>query len=144
MGCCLIVGVLAASPRIILLGMWLFTDYLSRIGLPFIWGFIGWIFVPCTTIAYAIAENSFGGLQGWGTVVFAAGIVLDILLYSSGAGRGSAESSGPRPRDVSPWAGLRPAAAEGRRSRPAPPPAAAATRPSRRAPRRTRTRPAPP
>jgi hypothetical protein len=84
MGCCLIIGVLAASPRIILFGMWLFTDYLSRIGLPFFWGLIGWIFVPCTTIAYAIAENSFGGLQGWGTVVFAAGIALDILLYASG------------------------------------------------------------
>jgi hypothetical protein len=83
-GCCLIIGVLAASPRIILFGLWLFTDYLSRIGLPFIWGFVGWIFVPCTTIAYAIAENSFGGLQGWGTVVFAAGIALDILLYASG------------------------------------------------------------
>ena len=40
--------------------------------------------MPCTTIAYAIAENSFGGLQGWGTVVFAAGISLDILLYTSG------------------------------------------------------------
>ena len=84
MGCCLIVGVLAASPRIILFGLWLFTDYLSRIGLPFIWGFIGFLFVPCTTIAYAIAENSFGGLQGWGTVVFAAGIILDIVLYAGG------------------------------------------------------------
>jgi hypothetical protein len=84
MGCCLIVGVLAASPRIILLGMWLFTDYLSRIGLPFIWGLIGWIFVPCTTIAYAIAKNSFGGLHGWGTVIFAVGIILDIMLYASG------------------------------------------------------------
>ncbi len=83
MGCCLIVGILAASPRIILFGLWLFTDYLSRIGLPFIWGFIGFLFVPCTTIAYAIAGNSFGGLQGWGTVVFAAGIALDILLYTS-------------------------------------------------------------
>jgi len=84
MGCCLIVGVLAASPRIILLGLWLFTDYLSRFGMSFIWGLIGFIFVPCTTIAYAIAQNSFGGLQGWGTVVFAAGVLLDILLYSSG------------------------------------------------------------
>ena len=84
MGCCLIVGVLAASPRIILFGLWLFTDYLSRIGMSFIWGFVGFLFVPCTTIAYAIAQNSFGGLQGWGTVVFAAGILLDIMLYGSG------------------------------------------------------------
>jgi len=84
MGCCLIVGVLAASPRIILLGLWLLTYYLSRVGLPFIWGLVGFIFVPCTTIAYAIAQNSFGGLQGWGTVIFAAGIILDIMLYGSG------------------------------------------------------------
>jgi hypothetical protein len=84
MGCCLIVGVLAASPRIILLGMWLFTDYLTQAAIPFIWGLVGFIFVPCTTIAYAIAQNSFGGLHGWGTVVFAAGILLDILLYASG------------------------------------------------------------
>ncbi len=90
MGCCLIIGVLAASPRIILLGLWLFTDYLSRIGLPFIWGLIGWIFVPCTTIAYAIAENEFGGLHGWGVVVLAAGIILDILLYSAGRRRRAA------------------------------------------------------
>jgi len=40
--------------------------------------------VPCTTVAYAIAQNSFGGLQGWGTVIFAAGIVLDVVVYSSG------------------------------------------------------------
>jgi hypothetical protein len=84
MGCCLIVGVLAASPRIILLGMWLFTDYLTRAAIPFVWGLIGFIFVPCTTMAYAIAENEFDGLQSWGVVIFAAGVILDILLYASG------------------------------------------------------------
>jgi hypothetical protein len=94
MGCCLIVGVLAASPRLILFGLWLFTDYLSRFGMPFIWGLVGFLFVPCTTIAYAIAQNSFGGLQGWGTVIFAAGIVLDIMVYSSG--RRSRRSRGAR------------------------------------------------
>jgi len=28
-GCCLVFGILAASPRLILFGMWLFTDYLA-------------------------------------------------------------------------------------------------------------------
>jgi hypothetical protein len=84
MGCCLIVGVLAASPRLILLGLWIFTDYLTTAGIAFVWGLVGWILLPCTTIAYAIAQNSFGGLQGWGTVIFAAGILLDVLLYASG------------------------------------------------------------
>ena len=92
MGCCLIVGVLAASPRLILLGMWLFTDYLTTAGIAFFWGFVGWIFLPSTTIAYSIAVNSFGGLHGWGTVIFAAGVLIDILIYAGG-GRSRRERS---------------------------------------------------
>ncbi len=84
MGCCLVIGIIAASPRLILLGIWLFTSYLSQAGIAFIWGLLGFLFAPCTTIAYAIAQNSFGGLHGWGTVIFAAGIVLDVLIYYSG------------------------------------------------------------
>jgi len=84
MGCCLIVGILAASPRLILFGLWVFTDYLSQAGIAFVWGLVGFLFAPCTTIAYAIAQNSFGGLRGWGTVIFAVGILLDILIYYSG------------------------------------------------------------
>ena len=45
---------------------------------------LGSTFAPCTTIAYSIAENSFDGLQGWGTVILAVGIILDILIYYSG------------------------------------------------------------
>ncbi len=81
MGCCLIVGILTASPRLILFGMWWFTDYLTRAGIPFLWALIGLIFAPCTVIAYALAQNSCGGLHGWGAVVLAAGIVFDILIY---------------------------------------------------------------
>lgn len=84
MGCCLVVGILAASPRLILAGLWLFTDYLSQAGIGFFWGAVGFLFAPCTTMAYAIAENSFGGLAGWGTVIFAAGVILDIFIYYSG------------------------------------------------------------
>jgi hypothetical protein len=84
MGCCLVVGILAASPRLILFGMWLFTNYLAQASIAFVWGFIGFLFAPCTTMAYAIAQNSFNGLTGWGTVVFALGIVLDIVIYYGG------------------------------------------------------------
>ncbi len=81
MGCCLIIGVLAASPRIILFGMWLFTDYLSRAYASFIVPFIGFLFLPATTIAYSIAANEFGGFKGWGAVITAVGVILDIGIY---------------------------------------------------------------
>jgi len=41
MGCCLIFGILAASPRLILFGLWLLTDYLAQAGIAFGWGFWG-------------------------------------------------------------------------------------------------------
>jgi len=83
MGCCLIAGILAASPRLVLFGMWIF-GYLSQASIGWIWGFLGFLFLPCTTMGYAIAQNAFGGLSGWGAVFFALGIVLDILIYYGG------------------------------------------------------------
>ena len=38
MGCCLIAGILAASPRLVLFGMWIF-GYLSQASIGWIWGF---------------------------------------------------------------------------------------------------------
>jgi hypothetical protein len=70
-----------ASPRLILFGMWVFTDYLTRAGVSWLWGFVGFLFVPCTTVAGSIAQNEFGGLYGWGMVVLAAGVILDIVIY---------------------------------------------------------------
>ena len=84
MGCCLLLGIMAGSPRIILVGLWLFTDYLSSASVGAFWGILGFLFAPCTTMAYAIAENEFGGLQEWGVVVFAAGVLLDIFIYYGG------------------------------------------------------------
>lgn len=87
MGCCLVLGIIAASPRLILFGMWLFSDYLTRAALPWFWGFIGFLFAPCTTIAYSIAQNEFGGLHGWGMITLVAGVLLDIFIYYGGRAR---------------------------------------------------------
>jgi hypothetical protein len=81
MGCCLVSGVAAASPRLILFGLWLFTDYVGTAYETWFWPFLGFFLLPTTTIAYAIAANEFGGFQGWGTVVVAGGVIIDMLLY---------------------------------------------------------------
>lgn len=89
MPCCLVLGIVFASPRIIFVGLWLFTDYLTTaFNGGILWPLLGFVFAPITTMTYAIAENEFGGLQGWGVVVFAVGIVLDVLVYYSGRLRG--------------------------------------------------------
>ncbi len=85
MGCCLVAGVAAASPRLILFGMWLFTDYVGRAFETWVWPLLGFVFLPSTTIAYAIAANEFGGFQGWGAVVVAAGVIVDAIIYGGGS-----------------------------------------------------------
>ena len=87
MPCCLVLGIVFASPRLVLFGMWLFTDYLTRGGLTFFWGLVGFVFAPCTTIAYAIAQNEFLGLHGWGMMVLVLGVILDVIIYYSGRAR---------------------------------------------------------
>jgi cysteine sulfinate desulfinase/cysteine desulfurase-like protein len=73
--------VAAASPRIILFGMWLFTDYVSSAYETWIWPLLGFFLLPTTTIAYSIAANEFGGFEGWGAVIVVAGVVIDMMIY---------------------------------------------------------------
>ena len=81
LGCCLVTGVAAASPRIILFGMWLFTDYVSSAYETWIWPLLGFFLLPTTTIAYSIAAKEFGGFEGWGAVIVVAGVVIDMMIY---------------------------------------------------------------
>lgn len=86
MPCCVVLAVLLGSPRLVVLALWLFSDYLARAGLGLGWVILGLVFLPCTTVACAIARNELGGLHGWGLVVLAAGVVLD-LAFAGGGGR---------------------------------------------------------
>ena len=83
--CCLLVLVAFFTPRIVLFILWLFTNYLSRAFDGWILPMLGFFFLPATTLAYAIAQNEFGGLNGLGLVVLIIGFALDIGLLGGGA-----------------------------------------------------------
>ena len=85
--CCLLVLLAFFTPRIVLFVLLLFTDYLSRAFDGFVLPFIGFLFLPATTLAYAIAQNELGGLNGLGIVVVLIGLAVDIGLIGGGASR---------------------------------------------------------
>ena len=87
MGCCLVAGAGLLMPRLFLIGLWIFGDYLNRAFGDFIWPFLGFLFLPTTTLAYAIATNEFDGVSGWGLVIVLLGFALD-LGAMGGGGRG--------------------------------------------------------
>ena len=83
--CCVLILLAFFTPRIVLFVLFLFTNYLVRAFDGFVLPFIGFVFLPATTLAYAIAQNEFGGLSGLGLVVLIIGFAVDIGLLGGGA-----------------------------------------------------------
>lgn len=91
---CLFALIALITPRFILFVMWLFTDYLNTAFSSGWWGLLGFLFLPTTTIAYAIAQNEFttltGGVEAAGIIVIVLGLVIDLGMLG-GSGRGIAK-----------------------------------------------------
>jgi hypothetical protein len=83
--CCILILLAFLTPRIVLVLLWLFSDYLSRAFDGFVLPLLGFIFLPATTVGYAIAQNELGGLNGLGIVALLIGLALDIGLLGGGA-----------------------------------------------------------
>ena len=85
--CCVFILLAFFTQRIVLFVLWLFTNYLSRAFDGFVLPFLGFLFLPATTLAYAIAQNELGGLNGLGIIVVLIGLAVDIGLLGGGASR---------------------------------------------------------
>ena len=83
--CCVLILLAFFTPRIVLFILWIFTNYLSRAYEGFLLPFLGFLFLPATTLAYAIAQNELGGLSGFGLIVVLVGLAVDIGLLGGGA-----------------------------------------------------------
>jgi len=83
--CCVLILLAFFTPRIVLFILWLLTDYLSRAYDGFVLPLLGFLFLPATTLAYAIAQNELGGINGLGLVVVLIGLAVDIGLLGGGA-----------------------------------------------------------
>ena len=83
---CLLGLVTLITPRFVMIVLWIFTDYLSRAFESFVWPFLGFLFLPTTTMGYAVAQNAFDGVKGWGLVLVILGVIADFGLLG-GSGR---------------------------------------------------------
>ena len=75
---CLLVLLALLTPRLVLLLVWLFSDYLSRAYHTVIWPLLGFIFLPLTTLAYAWAINTNGSVSGIYFMVVLAAALIDL------------------------------------------------------------------
>jgi hypothetical protein len=94
-GCLLALGAML-SPRLAIFIVWLFTD---RMGIAFqhFWmGLVGFVFLPWTTLAWALAYRRGTGVTGfgWFLVIFAFLVDLSTHAAASQARRRNAATAG--------------------------------------------------
>ncbi len=84
---CLVTLLALIFPRIVLLCVFLFSHYLERAYHGLLLPFLGFIFLPITTLAYAWLMNTHRPIAGLNLVLLIVAVVLDL----GGLGRGEHE-----------------------------------------------------
>ena len=84
----LLVGCLTlATPRLAIVLVFIFSDYIGRAYETILWPLLGFFFMPLTTLAYAFAINSNGSVDGMYLVVVVVAVLLDLGLVGWGSKR---------------------------------------------------------
>jgi hypothetical protein len=81
-----LVGCLALLfPRLAIIGLVIFSDYIGDAFQTWIWPLLGFIFMPLTTLAYAYAINSSGSVAGFHLVLVVLAVLVDLGIIGGNA-----------------------------------------------------------
>lgn len=75
---CLLGCLALVAPRLVIILLVIFGDYIGRAYESTIWPLLGFVFMPMTTLAYALAINENGALKGAFLAIFVVAILLDM------------------------------------------------------------------
>ena len=83
-----LVGCLALSaPRLAIVLVVVFSDYIGRAYETTVWPLLGFLFMPLTTLAYAWAINSNGSVEGIQLVAVVVAVLIDLGLVGGSAAK---------------------------------------------------------
>ena len=81
-----VIGCLAlTAPRVTFLLVVLFSNYIGRAYHSMLWPFLGFFFMPLTTLAYAWAINSHGSIDGGYLAVVVLAVLMDLGIIGGSA-----------------------------------------------------------
>lgn len=83
---CLLLLLALFLPRVTIFLIWLLGNgYFGRAYHTVLWPFLGFLFMPLTTLAYALAMNSNGGsVSGGYLVLVVVAVLMDLGIIGSG------------------------------------------------------------
>jgi hypothetical protein len=83
-----VIGCLALmAPRFAIVLVVIFSDYIGAAYATTLWPFLGFLFMPVTTLAYAWAINSRGSVEGLQLVVVVVAVLIDLGMFGGSASR---------------------------------------------------------
>lgn len=80
---CIVILLLLGLPRLALFLLFIGSTYLNRAFTSNLWPLLGFLFMPVTTLAYAFAVNTWGSVQGLGTVLVILGVLVDLGMLGA-------------------------------------------------------------
>ena len=85
---CLVGCIALVTPRLTILLVVVFGDYIGRAYDTLMWPLLGFLFMPTTTLAYAWAINSRGSVEGFQLVVVVIAVLIDLGMIGGSARAG--------------------------------------------------------
>jgi len=82
---CLVAALALVAPRVAIVLLVIFSDYIGNAYQTLIWPLLGFFFMPFTTIAYAFAINANGSVSGWYLVLVVLAVLFDLGSLGGGA-----------------------------------------------------------
>ncbi|MCA9282299.1 MAG: hypothetical protein H6812_13115 [Phycisphaeraceae bacterium] len=82
---CLVALLALAFPRLAIVLVVIFSDYIGNAYQTTIVPFLGFLFMPLTTLAYALAINAHGSVSGLYLVVLVLAVLADLGMGGFGA-----------------------------------------------------------
>lgn len=87
---CLLAILALLTPRIVIILMLIFSNYLESAYQTLLWPLLGFLFLPLTTLAYAFGYHQTGGSP---TGIYIALIVIAVLIDLGSFGSGGAATT---------------------------------------------------
>jgi hypothetical protein len=82
---CLLAIIALLFPRVLIVVLWIFTDWFNGVFQTVLWPVLGFFLMPVTTLWYSVVINNFGGQ--WSTqniILMVLAIVIDMGSWGGG------------------------------------------------------------
>ncbi len=81
---CLAALLALAAPRVVIVLLVIFTDYIGRAFDSVLWPLLGFFLLPTTTLAWAWATNTRGEVGGVHAIIVILAVLLDLGVIGGG------------------------------------------------------------